>query len=102
MNIDKAFDAGNELAIKIYEYTGQKLGSGLAQAANLLSPEAYIFYGGFSNAGKRLLTPAKISMDKNLLSSHVGNIKLLQSGLPKGQAGILGAASLILAYDKSP
>ena len=89
MNIDKAFDAGNELAIKIYEYTGQKLGLGLAQAANLLSPEAYIFYGGFSNAGKRLLTPAKISMDKNLLSSHVGKIKLFQSGLPKGQAEYL-------------
>jgi hypothetical protein len=35
-------------------------------------------------------------MDKYILINHVGNIKLLQSALPKGQAGILGAASLIL------
>lgn len=96
LEIDKAFDSGNLFAKEIYEYTGMQLGRGLAQAANLLSPEAFIFYGGFSNAGKRLLAPAKISMDKYILINHVGNIKLLQSALPKGQAGILGAASLIL------
>ena len=62
--IDKAFDAGNKLAQQIYEYTGTQLGLGLAQAANLLSPEAFIFYGGFSNAGRRILDPAKISMEK--------------------------------------
>ena len=99
LKIDKAFDSGNLFAKEIYEYTGIQLGRGLAQAANLLSPEAFIFYGGFSNAGKRLLGPTKISMEKYLLSGHVGKIKLLQSALPKGQAGILGAASLILAED---
>lgn len=96
LTIDKAFDSGNLFAKEIYDYTGIQLGRGLAQAANLLSPEAFIFYGGFSNAGKRLLKPAQISMDNYLLSGHVGNISLLQSALPKGQAGILGAASLIL------
>jgi len=95
ITIDNAFDSGNEIAKKIYEYTGEHLGRGLAQAANLLSPEAFIFYGGFSNAGERLLNPAKKSMDKYLINGHAETINLLQSGLPKGQAGILGAASLI-------
>ena len=89
------FDNGNEIAKEIYNYTGTKLGQGLAQVATLLSPEAFIFYGGFSNAGHRLLDPAKQSMDRHLINNHADNIKLLQSGLPQGQAGILGAASLI-------
>jgi len=93
--IDNAFDSGNIIAKKIYEYTGEQLGRGLAQAANLLSPEAFIFYGGFSNAGDRILKPAKKSMDKYLINGHAETISLLQSGLPQGQAGILGAASLI-------
>ena len=95
--LDKAFDEGNEMALEIYHYTGEKLGYGLALVANLLSPEAFIFYGGFSNAGERILTPARKSMNANLINGSENEIKLLQSSLPQGQAGILGAASLILS-----
>ena len=93
--LDKAYDEGNETAIKIYRFTGQKLGQGLALVANLLSPEAFIFYGGFSNAGERILSSARKSIKENLINSSRKDIKLIQSGLPQGQAGILGAASLI-------
>ena len=93
--LDAEFENGNEIAKEIYNYTGTKLGQGLAQVATLLSPEAFIFYGGFSNAGHRLLEPAKKSMDRHLINNHADQIKLLASGLPQGQAGILGAASLI-------
>ena len=95
--LDAEFDKGNAVARKIYEYTGNKLGQGLAQVATLLSPQAFIFYGGFSNAGKRILDPAKRSMDRHLINGHAGKIELIPSGLPQGQAGILGAASLISA-----
>ena len=95
--LDAEFDKGNDIARRIYEYTGNKLGQGLAQAATLLSPQAFIFYGGFSNAGNRILDPAKRSMDRHLINGHAGKIDLLRSGLPQGQAGILGAASLIWA-----
>ena len=93
--LDSEFDTGNEIAKEIYAFTGKKLGQGLAQVATLLSPEAFIFYGGFSNAGHRILDPAKQSMDRHLINNHADDIKLLPSGLPQGQAGILGAASLI-------
>ena len=93
--LDKAFDEGDKSAIQIYEYTGEKLGQGLALVSNLLSPEAFIFYGGFSNAGERILSPARKTMNQNLINASEGKVKLLQSGLPQGQAGILGAASLI-------
>ena len=71
------------------------LGKGLAIVATLFSPEAFVFYGGYSNAGKRILEPAYIEMEKNLLHSQKGKINLLNSKLSEGQAGILGAASLI-------
>ena len=93
--LDKAYDQNNDIAREIYKYTGNMLGKGLALVATLFSPEAFVFYGGYSNAGKRLLKPAYIEMEKNLLSTQKGKINLLNSKLPEGQAGILGAASLI-------
>ena len=92
--MDQAFDDGVEIVKEIYEFTGNMLGLGLAQAATILSPEAFIFYGGLSNAKYRILDYTKKSMDKNLLSFQKGKIKLLLSQLPDGEAGILGAACL--------
>ena len=92
--MDQAFDNGVEIVKEIYEFTGNMLGLGLAQAATILSPEAFIFYGGLSNAKHRILDYTKKSMDKNLLSFQKGKIKLLLSQLPDGEAGILGAACL--------
>ena len=92
--MDQAFDDGVEIVKEIYEFTGNMLGLGLAQAATILSPEAFIFYGGLSNAKHRILDYTKKSMDKNLLSFQKGKIKLLLSQLSDGEAGILGAACL--------
>ena len=92
--MDQAFDDGVEIVKEIYEFTGNMLGLGLAQAATILSPEAFIFYGGLSNAKHRILDYTKKSMDKNLLSFQKGKIKLLLSQLPDGEAGILGAVCL--------
>ena len=93
--MDDAFDRGEERAREIYNYIGGILGIGLAQAATILSPEAFIFYGGICNAGDRLLKPALASMNENLLSQQKGKITLKLSGLPDGEAGSLGATSLI-------
>ena len=93
--IDCAIDDGIESAISLYEFTADKLAYGLAQAATILSPEAFIIYGGYSQAGDRLLGPTRIALETYLMDNLKGKIKILQSGLPAGQAGILGAASLL-------
>ena len=93
--IDKAYDKGDPVAIKIYDYTAEKLGYGLSQVATLLEPEAFIFYGGISYAGDRILIPTKKYFNQNLIPFQRAKIKLLLSGLSDGNAGILGAASLI-------
>jgi glucokinase len=95
IKLDKAFDDNNKIAKRIYSYTGAMLGKGLALVATLFSPEAFIFYGGFSNAGDRIFQFAYSEMEKNLLLNQKGKISLIKSILPEGQAGILGASSLI-------
>jgi len=97
--IDRAVDDGVESAISVYEFTAEKLAYGLAQAATILSPEAFIFYGGFSLAGDRLFNPTRKAFESYLMENLKGRISILQSGLPPGQAGILGAASLIWSSD---
>jgi len=91
---DNAFDDGEKIVIDIYKYTGHMLGIGLAQIATILSPEAFVFYGGLSNAKHRILDSAKDSMNDSLLSFQKDKIEILLSGLPDGQAGILGASCL--------
>tara|TARA_B100000929_G_C15428953_1_gene393966 strand:+ start:75 stop:1037 length:963 start_codon:yes stop_codon:yes gene_type:complete len=91
---DDAFDDGEKIVIDIYKYTGHMLGIGLAQIATILSPEAFVFYGGLSNAKHRILDFAKDSMNDSLLSFQKNKIKILLSELPDGEAGILGASCL--------
>ena len=93
--IDCAIDDGIKSAISLYEFTADKLAYGMAQVATILSPEAFIIYGGYSQAGDRLLGPTRIALETYLMDNLKGKIKVLQSGLPTGQAGILGAASLL-------
>ncbi|MDP6034278.1 MAG: ROK family protein [Candidatus Marinimicrobia bacterium] len=97
--IDRAFDDGVESAISLYEFTAEKLAYGLAQTAVILNPEAFIFYGGFSLAGDRLLNPTRRALESYLMKHSKEKIRILQSGLPPEQAGILGAASLIWPFD---
>ena len=92
--LDVAYDNGVEIVKEIYEFTGKMLGIGLAQAATILSPEAFIFYGGLSNAKHRIFDYAKKYMDENLLNFQKGKIKLLLSELPDGEASILGSTCL--------
>ena len=94
--LDQAFDNNEKIIIDIYKYTGNILGRGLAQVSTILSPEAFIFYGGLSNAKHRILDFAEKSMNENLLSFQKGKIKILLSGLPDGEAGILGSSCLNL------
>ncbi len=94
-DIDRAFDKNDPTAKTLYDYTAKKLGYGLSQVATLLEPEAFIFYGGLSNAGNRVLAPTKKYLNKNLIPFQRDSIDLLLSGLNDGDAGILGAASLI-------
>lgn len=93
--IYEAAVAGDKIAQNAFKYTGKILGETMADAVAYLSPEAIILFGGLANAGDLLLNPVKKHFENNLLSFYKGKIKILSSGLPEGDAAVLGASALI-------
>ena len=87
-------DQGDELAIEVYRRTGEVLGLGLANYASLVNPEAIIFTGGISKAGKWLLDPAKKSFDEHVFHNIQGKVKFLLSELDDRERDVLGASVL--------
>jgi glucokinase len=92
--IQDAAEAGDAFAIALYEYTGKILGQTLAEAVAITAPEAIVFFGGLAGAGHLILEPTRRHMEDALLPLYKGEVKLLLSQLPQGDAAILGASAL--------
>jgi glucokinase len=90
-----AANCGDKIAISAFKSTGKYLGEALADIVAILSPEAFVVFGGLAQAGEILFDPTNKQMESSLLQAYKGKIKLLQSGLEEGDAAILGASALI-------
>ena len=90
-------EQGDELAIEVYRRTGEILGLGLANYASMVDPEAFIFTGGISKAGKWLLDPAKEMFDRYVFHNTCGKTKFLISEDDKVANDVLGAS--VLAWE---
>lgn len=86
---------GDNIANRIFEFTGQILGESLANFIMFSSPEAIILFGGLTKAGNLLLNPTRRHMEANLLPIFQNKVKLLFSELKEADAAILGASALI-------
>ncbi|MBK8807590.1 MAG: ROK family protein [Bacteroidales bacterium] len=95
LSIQKALEAGDELAKECFEYTGKILGMKLADTVAHTSPEAIFLFGGMAKAGDLLIKPTIKSMEENLLPIFRNKVKILLSGLLDVNAAILGAGALI-------
>ena len=87
----------DELAIEVYRKTGELLGMGLANYASVIDPEAFIFTGGISRAGKWLFEPAKEVFDRCVFHNTSGKIKFLVSEDDRAANDVLGAS--VLAWE---
>lgn len=85
---------GDPIAMRAFEYTGEILGTKLADAGAYFSPEAIILAGGLTKAGDLLLIPTKKSMEKRIFQAFRGKIKLMISDMGQKYDGVLGAAAL--------
>lgn len=97
MDSKKVYDAaiaGDDLAKKVYEFTGKILGLALANAIMFSSPEAIILFGGLTKAGELILKPTRESMEDNLIKIFQNKVKILVSHLKESDAAILGASAL--------
>lgn len=95
-DIYNAAVAGDELAIEVFEMTGEMLGEAMANTVHTLSPEAIFLFGGPTAAGDLLLEPVRKSLEENLLSIYAGTVPVKVSELSLGDAAIVGASSLVM------
>jgi glucokinase len=92
--IKECCDQGDELAIEVYRRAGHALGIGLANCASVLDPEAIIFAGGISQAGKWLIGPTRETFEELVFPNTRGKVKMLMSILPHGERDMLGASAV--------
>ena len=90
-------EQGDELAIEVYRKTGELLGMGLANYASMVDPEAFIFTGGLTRAGKWLFEPAQEMFEKYVFHNTKGKIKFLVSEDDRAANDVLGAS--VLAWE---
>jgi len=96
-NITAFCEQGDQLAIEVMRRTGVWLGWGLANYATVFDPEAFIFTGGISRAGKWLLEPAEKTFNEYVFHNISGKVRFVMSSLDAGVCDILGAA--VLAWE---
>ncbi len=86
--------AGDQLAIEVFNYTGEILGEALADMTVFSSPEAFILFGGLAKSGELLMRPLRNAMDRNMMSVFKGKPKVILSELKEADAAVLGASAL--------
>ena len=92
--IAECCDKGDEMAIEVFRRTGHYLGMGLANYASVVDPEAIIFTGDISRAGKWLLEPVYDAFDEHVFGNLRGKVKILCSNLNNRERDVLGASAL--------
>jgi glucokinase len=93
-DVFQAAEAGDKLALEIFEETGRRLGAACADFAAFSSPEAFIFFGGPTKAGELLMAHVRKAYDENILFVYKGKAKILLSELDGASAAVLGASAL--------
>ena len=96
-HVGDAANAGDPLALEIFEMTGNWLGIALANAVAFSSPEAIFLMGGPVKAGEVLLRPIRESFKKHLCFVYDNSVEIRVSELAGNDVAILGAAALTKA-----
>lgn len=94
-HIGEAALQGDLLAGNAFKITAEKLAFALANAVTVTSPKVIYLFGGVAAAGDALLHPLKEALERQLLQIYKGKIRIEWSGLPPGDAAILGAAAIV-------
>lgn len=89
-----AATVGDEMAERVFEFTGECLGRAAAEYAAMTDPDAIILFGGVANAGDLLLAPMRRAFKEHSLFLYRDHTRLLLSTLPDSSAAILGGAAL--------
>lgn len=94
LDVSIAAGKGDQLANKIFEFTGHMLGEACADFATFSSPEAFVFFGGLTKAGDLLMEPIKKAYDEHVMPLFRGKAQFLVSSLEGSSAAVLGASAI--------
>lgn len=92
--ITEAARDGDELALSIFETTGDYLGAGIASLAVILDPEAVVIGGGVIDAGDILLNPIRSSVEKYMPFARKHPHPQIVAAQLGNEAGLVGVADL--------
>ncbi len=85
---------GDELALRVFQYTGHMLGNAFADFIAFSAPEAIVLFGGLARSKEFLTEPILEAMNGNVLAIWRDKVKLVYSSLKESDAAILGASAL--------
>lgn len=94
-SIGDAAKKGDQLALKCFDFTAEKLARGLATAIAITSPRMIVLFGGVANAGSILVEPLKVKLEENLLQIFKNKVEIVISEFEDGNAAIIGAGALV-------
>ena len=97
--ITQAARRGDRYSIQFWKTAGETLGDFVGGICNLLNPEVVVIGGGIVGAGKFLLDPLKSAFKANSFPLASKGVRVVTAQFGKN-AGLIGAASLILAGDQ--
>lgn len=91
-DVSRAYDAGDDVARSIMQYTGELLGRALTYIVPLLSPDIVVVGGGAALAGERLLGPTRDILQNYSLSYYSDRVQVAPA-VHIDDAGVIGSAS---------
>lgn len=91
--ICEAAEAGDALALEIFDYTADCLATMMASVAYVLQPQAFIIGGGVAGAGPILFDPLRRHLNERL-SPHFAERLVIKRARLGNDAGVIGAAAL--------
>lgn len=91
--IAEAAEAGDALALEIFDFVADCLATMMASVAYLLQPQAFIIGGGVSAAGPVLFDPLRRHLNERL-SEHFASRVVIKRAELGNDAGVIGAAAL--------
>ena len=92
--IGDAANAGDPIALQVFENVGYLLGIAMANAVTFSAPQAIFLMGGPVHAGEVLMKPLRKSFEEHLLNIFKDTVEIRVSELADNEVAILGAAAL--------
>lgn len=92
--IDAAL-AGEPDAVELIQYTGRRLGVGVANMLNLLNPDTVVLGGGITRAGELLVDAVRETLGQTSLAESISHADIRVSALDEWGIAV-GAATLVL------